>query len=110
MTLIPNEFLKHLNTVLITLVLGVSIWVLGEISRFRKDQRDIEIGFAIANQILIDHIEDSNMWIGIIQELADQKHPATQSRYTQADALKDKDALRRELYRYMDRYYQKKKE
>jgi len=113
------EFWKYVNTVLITLGLGISLWVLGQVAQFRKDQRKmqlsflkeqkrIELEFAKANQVLIDHIDDSDMWIGVIQDLADQKHPATKSRYTKLDAVRDKDILRKEVYQYLEKYYQKK--
>ena len=109
-TFARSEFLRHINTVLITLVLGISLWVLDQTAKSRRYQREIEIGFAVANQVLVDHLTESEMWKDMIKDLADQKHPATQNRYTQSDAMRDKDALRREMYNYMEKYYQKKKE
>jgi hypothetical protein len=103
-----SEFWRHLNTALITLGIGISSLLLIQATYIRSDQKRMELEFAVANQILIDHLDDSEMWIDIIRDLADQKHPATSSRYTKLDAVKDKDILRKEVYQYLEKNYKRK--
>ena len=108
-----NEFKwsRHLNTILLTIMSIILIYVGASITNLTKAQNNMRIEIALIGKAVLDHSEESEYWKGIIQENQDDIQDiklgnvsATSDRITKSEALAANESLRK----YIEKYYQRK--